>query len=112
MFPRELGGPAPEVLQRRTLSTHSSNSEQQKQWASHRPAHTSLPASSYIAPLQEVIDQLARRIVHFHVERLYTAGQIIEHHHGRDSDQQTECGGHQRFRNTASNCAETGSLLF
>src|SRR5438874_1440308 len=50
------------------------------------------------AALQEVIDQLARGVIHLHVERFDLAGEVVEHHDGRDGDEQPERRGHQRFR--------------
>src|SRR5713226_9261956 len=61
--------------------------------------------------LQEVIDQFARRVIHLHVERFHAAGQVVEHHHGRDGHEQSDRGRHQRFRDTACHGCQTGSLL-
>src|SRR5208282_3736234 len=62
------------------------------------------------ALLQEVIDQFARRVVHFHVERFHATGQIVEHHHGRDGDEQPDGRRNQRFRDAAGDCSQTGGL--
>jgi hypothetical protein len=45
------------------------------------------PALAPVALLDEVIDQLARRVVHFDVERFYLTGEVVERHNGRDSDE-------------------------
>src|SRR5271165_2171646 len=63
------------------------------------------------ATLQEVVNQLARAVVHFHVEGFHLVGEIVEHHDGRDGDEQSDSGGHQGFRNTACDRAQTGGLL-
>jgi len=64
-----------------------------------------------VALLDEVVDQFARGVVHLDVECFDTAGEIVEGHNGRDCDEQAECRGHQGFRNTAGDCADTGGLL-
>src|SRR5271165_2349289 len=69
-----------------------------------------LPADSS-ATLQEVVNQLARAVVHFHVECFHLAGEVVEHHDGRNRHEQSDGGGHQRFRNTACDRAQTGGLL-
>src|SRR5271165_1828642 len=69
-----------------------------------------LPADGS-ATLQEVVNQLARAVVHFHVEGFHLAGEVVEHHNGRDGDKQSDSCGHQRFRNTAGDGAQTGCLL-
>src|SRR6185437_9509570 len=44
--------------------------------------------SAHSSPtLQEVVDQFARRVVHFHVERFHAAGQVVEHHDGGNRHQ-------------------------
>src|ERR1700761_2543627 len=63
------------------------------------------------ALLDEGIDQLAGRVVHFHVESFHFAGEVVKGHNSRDGDQQSESSGNQGFRNTASHCADAGSLL-
>src|SRR5512135_622173 len=68
-----------------------------------------LPANA--PALQEVVNQFTRRVIHLHVESFHAAGQIIEHHHGRDGDEQTDGGGYQRFGDTAGNGAQTCGLL-
>src|SRR5580765_1425702 len=68
-----------------------------------------LPAN-VAALFQEVIDQFARRVVHLHVERFHATGQIIEHHDGRDGDEQPDSRRNQRFRDTAGDCSQTGGL--
>ena len=64
-----------------------------------------------ISPLEEVIDQLARRVIHLHIERFYAAGEIVEHHDGGNGYEQTESRGHQSLRNSACHRAQTGCLL-
>src|SRR5712671_5406480 len=51
-----------------------------------------------LRPLEEVVDQLRAGIPHLHVERFQLPGEIIVHPDGRDSHEQTDGGGHQRFR--------------
>jgi hypothetical protein len=55
------------------------------------------------AALEEIVNEFARGVIHLHVERFYAAGQIVEHHDGRDGDEQADSGGHERFRNAARN---------
>src|SRR5258708_14647772 len=69
-------------------------------------------ASSNVAPLQEVIDQFARGVVHLHVEGFDPAGQVVEHHNGRDGYEQPDSRGYQRFCDTASDRRQTCGLLF
>src|SRR5271157_2803994 len=61
--------------------------------------------------LQEIVDQLAGAVVHFHVESFHLVGEVVEHHDGRDGDEQSDGSGHQRFRNTAGDSAQTSGLL-
>ena len=63
-----------------------------------------------VAALQEVVDQFAGGVIHFDVERFHATGQIVEHHDGRDSDEQAHSGGDQSFRNTAGDGSQTGCL--
>src|SRR6185437_14224824 len=67
-----------------------------------------LPSSG---ALQEVIDQLRGRVIHLHVEGFNLVGEVVEHHHGGDGDEQSDGRRHQRFRNTTGDCTETGRLL-
>src|SRR6516225_8106351 len=69
-----------------------------------------LPADGS-ATLQEVVNQLARAVVHFHVEGFHLVGEIVEHHDGGNRDEQPDGRGHKRFRDTACNGAQTGGLL-
>src|SRR5215831_20118639 len=69
-----------------------------------------LPANRS-ATLQEVVNQLAGAVVHFHVEGFHLAGEVVEHHDGGNRDEQSDGRGHQRFRNTAGDGAQTGGLL-
>ena len=64
-----------------------------------------------MALLDEVVDEFARGVIHLDVECFDTPCEIVEGHNGGDSHQQTECGGHQSFRNTAGDCTDAGSLL-
>src|SRR5579864_8389463 len=74
------------------------------------------PRSSYRLPaniaalLQEVVDQFARRVIHLDVERFHAAGQVVEHHDGRDGDEQPDGSRDQRFRDTAGDGSQTGGL--
>src|SRR5271157_3523182 len=61
--------------------------------------------------LQEIVDQLAGAVVHFHVESFHLVGEVVEHHDSRNGDEQSDSGGHQRFRNTAGDSAQTSGLL-
>src|ERR1017187_3300225 len=61
--------------------------------------------------LDEVIDQLARGVVHLHVESLDTPGEIVEGHDGRDGHKQPEGRGDQRLRDTTGDRADAGGLL-
>src|SRR5689334_8583984 len=67
-----------------------------------------LPTS---AALQEIIDQLRGRVIHLHVEGFNLVREVVEHHDGGDGDEQSDGRRHQRFRNTAGDCAETRGLL-
>src|SRR6185437_4033142 len=62
-----------------------------------RSPSVGLPANA--PALQEVVNQFARRVIHLHVESFHAAREIVEHHHGRDGDEQTAGGGYQRLRN-------------
>src|SRR5215471_672463 len=59
------------------------------------------------ATLQEVVDQLAGAVVHFHVESFHLVGEVVEHHDGGNRDEQPDSRGHQCFGNTASDGAQT-----
>ena len=61
-----------------------------------------------VGTLDEIIKQFGGGVTHFDVEGFQAAGEVVEHHDGRDGDEQTEGGGDQRFRDTAGNGAETG----
>src|SRR5689334_10332708 len=63
------------------------------------------------AALQEVIDQLRGRVIHLHVEGFNLVGEVVEHHDGGNGDEQSNSRRHQRFRNTACDCAKTRGLL-
>src|SRR5579862_5861590 len=69
-----------------------------------------LSGSSALRPLQEIIDQFGAGIVHLDVESFHAVGEVVVHPHGRDSHQQTDGGGDQRFRNTAGDSRQTGRL--
>src|SRR5271166_4321985 len=70
-----------------------------------------LPLPANLTALQEIVDQLARAVIHFHVEGFHLAGEVVEHHDGRNGDEQSDSGGHQGFGNAARDRAQTGSLL-
>src|ERR1035437_10018365 len=63
------------------------------------------------AAFEEVVDQLAGAVVHFHVEGFHLVGEVIEHHDGRNGDEKSDSGGHQGFRNTAGDGAQAGRFL-
>src|SRR5579863_5206553 len=63
------------------------------------------------AALQEVINQLGRRVVHLHVEGLDLAGEVVVDPDGRDGDEEANGGRDQSFRNTARHSAQAGRLL-
>src|SRR5579875_179894 len=58
----------------------------------------------------EVVHQFRRAVVHLDVERLNLVPEVVEEHHGRDGDEQTERGCYESFRNTAGHSADTGCL--
>src|ERR1700742_1117787 len=59
------------------------------------PANEVRKADLPAALLEEVIDQLARGVVHLDVERFDLIGEVVERHNGRDRNQQTESRGDQ-----------------
>src|SRR2546425_3415072 len=67
--------------------------------------------AAHAPALQEVVDQFARGIIHLHVERFHAAGQVVEHHNRRNRYKQSDGGGHQRFRNAAGDCRQSGCLF-
>src|SRR6202521_3726145 len=58
----------------------------------------------------EIIDELHRGVVHLDVERLDFIGEIVVRPHRGDGDEKTQRGGYQRFRDTAGDGRQTGSL--
>src|SRR3954466_12295756 len=58
--------------------------------------------------LDEVVDELRRRVVHLDVEVLDARRQVVVDPSDRNRDDQTERGLDERFRNTLRHCAETG----
>src|SRR4029453_4634515 len=56
--------------------------------------------------LDEVVDQLRRGVVHFDVEVLDAAGQVVVEPHRRDRDEQAERGFDERFGDTGRHRAE------
>src|SRR5579871_2232240 len=70
-----------------------------------------LPLPADLTALQEIVDQLARAVVHFHVESFHLAGEVVEHHDRRNRHEQSDSRGHQGFRNAARDRAQTGGLL-
>src|SRR6185503_3656585 len=59
------------------------------------------------AVLDEVINQLGSRVVHFHHEAVDLAGEIVEQPHRRNRDYEPQCGSEQGFRNTAGHGCDT-----
>src|SRR5215207_6520031 len=57
--------------------------------------------------LDEVVEQLRRRVVHFDVEVLDAAGQVVVEPDRRDGDDEAESRLDERFRDTGRNRAET-----
>ncbi len=57
--------------------------------------------------LDEVVEELGRRVVHFDVEVLDPAGEVIVEPHRGDRDDQPERRFDERFRNTGRDRAET-----
>src|ERR1041385_7469527 len=53
-------------------------------------SETELAADPSSAALQEIVDQLAGGVVHFHVERFDAAGEVVEHHDGGNGDEQAD----------------------
>src|SRR5258708_2687167 len=76
-------------------------------------ARTSLPVYSRprLAAFEEVIDQLRTGVAHLHVKGVDAVGEVVEHPDGRNSDEQTDSGCNQRFRNTLGNSADAGGLV-
>src|SRR4051794_10205333 len=58
--------------------------------------------------LDEVVDELRRRVVHLDVEVLDAATEVIVEPHRRNRDHQTERGLDERFRNTDRDGADAG----
>src|SRR4051812_17370527 len=61
--------------------------------------------------LDEVVHELRRRIVHFDVEVVEAAGEVVVEPHRRDGDEQPECGLDERLGNTGgyrADAARTG----
>src|SRR5690606_138073 len=56
--------------------------------------------------LDEVVDQLRRGVRHLDVEVLEAAGEVVVEPHGRDGDDQTECGLDQGLREAAGDRGE------
>src|SRR5262245_41232695 len=57
--------------------------------------------------LDEVVDELRRRVVHLDVEVLNARRQVVVNPDGRDRDDETERGFDERFRNTDRDGAQT-----
>src|SRR5579871_113801 len=68
-------------------------------------------AGATLRALQEVVDQLRAGVTHLNVEGFNLVGEIVEGPDGGESDEQTDSGGHEGFRNTARDSAETGGLF-
>ena len=60
------------------------------------------------AAQDEVVDQLHRGVIHFHVESFDFVGEVVVGPHGRHGYEQAECGGNQGFRDTAGDCGKAG----
>src|SRR6266566_7725418 len=58
------------------------------------------PAELGAHALDQVVDQLLRRVRHLHREEIDLRREIVVQPHRRDRDQQTECGRDERFRDT------------
>src|SRR6202049_3723385 len=95
----KLGRPGAGLLQRRT--SNSLRKADRALFLNGSPANIA-------ALLQEVIDEFAGRVVHLHVEGFHATGKIVEHHDGRDGDEQADGRRNQRFRNTAGDCRQAG----
>src|SRR5579875_3987263 len=63
------------------------------------------------AALQEIVDQLARRVVHLDVEGFDLAREVIVGPHRRDGDEQADGGGDQGFGNAARDRAQARGVL-
>src|SRR5579862_903846 len=81
-----------------------------KRSSAGQATHSGIKLPAIAALLEEVVDQFARRVVHFDVERFHATGQVVEHHDGGDGDEQADGRRNQRFRDTASDCRQTGGL--
>src|SRR5208283_1238566 len=54
-----------------------------------------------VALLDEVVDQLARGVIHLHVESFDTPGEVVEQHNGGDGHEQAERSGDQGLGDAA-----------
>src|ERR1035438_8856194 len=70
-----------------------------------------LLADAALRTLEEVVDQLARRVPHLHVEGFNLVGEEVVHPDRGNGHEQTDSGGHEGFGNTAGDGAEAGGLL-
>src|SRR5258708_3108554 len=72
-----------------------------------------LPVYSHprLTAFEEVIDQLRAGVAHLHIKSVDAIGEVVEHPHGRDSDEQTDSRGNQRFRNTLRNAGDADVLV-
>jgi hypothetical protein len=64
-------------------------------------------ALAAVALLDKVVNQLAGRVVHLHVEGFHLAGEIVEGHNRGDGHEQAESRGHEGLRDTAGDRADT-----
>src|SRR5213080_1676588 len=64
------------------------------------------PAELAADALDEVVDQLLRRVGHLHREKVDLRGEVVVEPHGGNRDEQAECGGDKRFRNAARDGGE------
>src|ERR1017187_3896178 len=62
---------------------------------SHSRVQPAALGPAHAPALQEVIDQLARGVIHLHVEGFHATGQVVEHHDGRNRHEQADGGGYK-----------------
>src|SRR5579863_5561101 len=76
-----------------------------------RPGRPFTPCLALVALLDEVVHQLARGVIHLHVKGLNAPGEVVKRHNGGDGHEESESRGHQGFRNTTGDSADTRNLL-
>src|SRR5260370_29978838 len=62
------------------------------------------------ATQDEIVDEFHRGVVHLDVESFHFIGEVVVRPHRRHGDEKTERRGYQRFRDTAADRRQTGSL--